>query len=574
MWRLIGDGKLRRESTTFAGSQIDTRILMLLDPGGHDSVSPADICIVGAGPVGLALAFSCAEGGLTVTLVDSGDFGRKPGGQGLFGSLDITTEHHANLKLTSHRGIGGASRLWGGRCVMLDDIDFEQRPHVPFSGWPITHGEIARHYRGALDFLGFGKSASEPPMAAVHGEASADLVEQWSPEPDLARFQGGRLRASPRIRTYSGCTVTQIRLDPEGRQVAGLSANWRGRTVEFNAKAYVLAAGGLENARLLLATQRAWPEKFGGPDGALGRFYTGHLTGYLATIQFAQPGFARKLWYQKRGDGSHVRRRLALTPEAQRRRRVLNTAFWLESFSVSDPAHGSGALSMIYVGLALMRLYPHLGRGLAPSATEPEWRGYREHLLNIRHDPQLLASTVRVLSQLMLQPFRRRAFAVVNPRDRYLLRYHAEQRPNPDNRVTLSGQQDGSPLPRLRVDYRFLPEDATSVVESHAVLERSLQHAGIGRLDYLAEPDRRIDRVLKQALDGYHQIGLTRMSADPRDGVVDRNCRVHDLANLYVVGSSVFPTAGQANPTLPAVALALRLADHLQRTMAFVPDVF
>src|SRR5690606_12842690 len=153
--------------------------------------------------------------------------------------------------------------------------------------------------------------------------------------------------------------------------------------------------------------------------------------------------------------------------------------------------------------------------------------------------------------------------AVVNPRNRYLLRYHGEQRPDSTNRVILNDQLDGSPLPKLRIDFRFQIGDAESVVDSHIVLDRALREAGLGQLTYLAEPDKLVERVLKQALDGYHQIGLTRMAADPRQGVVDPQCRVHDVANLHVAGSSVFPTAGQANPTLPAVALALRLADRL-----------
>lgn len=217
---------------------------------------------------------------------------------------------------------------------------------------------------------------------------------------------------------------------------------------------------------------------------------------------------------------------------------------------------------MFYLALATLRLYPRLGRGLAPSPT-PFERRHQAHLANIRQDPHLLISTLQVLAQLRQQPFRKRVFALLNPRGRYLLRYHAEQFPDPENRVTLLERQDGTELPSLRINFRFQTEDTKSVVESHDVLNRALQSAGLGQLEYLAEPGERLERVLKQALDGYHQLGLTRMSEDPHLGVVNSQCRVHDVANLYVSGSSVFPTAGQANPTLAAVALALRLADNL-----------
>ncbi|XCG57908.1 GMC family oxidoreductase [Mesorhizobium sp. WSM2239] len=326
----------------------------------------------------------------------------------------------------------------------------------------------------------------------------------------------------------------------------------------------MLAAGGLENARLLLVAQRDWPQKFGGPDGALGRFYCGHLTGYLAAIRFNDQNFARRLWYQRNRDGSQLRRRLALSRDAQLQHRLLNTAFWLDSYSVADPAHGSGALSLVYVGLSMLGLHPRLGNRLAPSPTEPQSRSYRLHLSNVRSDPKLIAGTLHVISQLMRKRLGQRMFALFNPGNRYLLRYHAEQAPNPESRVQLDEKHIGS-LPGLRVDFRIHQQDIESVVRSHEILDRCLQEQGTGRLDFLAGPESRSEVVLKQALDGYHQIGLTRMSESPADGVVDRDCRVHGTVNLFIAGSSVFPTAGQANPTLPAVALALRLGDLLPR---------
>ena len=131
--------------------------------------------------------------------------------------------------------------------------------------------------------------------------------------------------------------------------------------------------------------------------------------------------------------------------------------------------------------------------------------------------------------------------------------------------MQLADQRAGEVLPRLLVDFRFQPQDIDFVVRSHEVLDKWLQEQGIGRLDFLTDPEKRNEVVLNQALDGHHQIGLTRMSEAPKEGIVDRNCQVHDVANLFVAGSSVFPTAGQANPTLPAVALALRLGDHLRQ---------
>ena len=137
---------------------------------------------------------------------------------------------------------------------------------------------------------------------------------------------------------------------------------------------------------------------------------------------------------------------------------------------------------------------------------------------------------------------RQRAFALFNPGNRYLLRYHAEQVPSSESRVFLANEEDRGALPNLRIDFRYQQQDVELIVRSHEILDGWLQRENIGRLDYLTDVNPRGEAVLKQALEGYHQIGLTRMTDDPTTGVVDRNCRVHDVANLFVAGSSVFPS--------------------------------
>jgi choline dehydrogenase-like flavoprotein len=129
----------------------------------------------------------------------------------------------------------------------------------------------------------------------------------------------------------------------------------------------------------------------------------------------------------------------------------------------------------------------------------------------------------------------------------------------------LTDGRDAFGLPRLRVDLRFSDIDTASVLRSHEIIDRELRRTGIGRLDYAYPEEERAAQVLAQSMDGYHQIGTTRMSDDPQSGVVDRDCRVHGTPNLFVASSSTFPTSGQANPTLLVAALSARLAGHLAR---------
>ncbi len=534
---------------------------MIVD-GVDSAPHHSDICIVGAGPVGLALAFRCAELDLSVLVIEAGNNGHT-GRAGSLGPISFCNHHHVESVDSVSSGIGGTSRLWGGRCVTMDDLDFAVRRHVPHSGWPIPHSELSTHYEEALRFLNCGPLAALP-QVAPGGSVTLDSLEQWSAEPDLGRAYREQLSSTPNITVIKNATATRIALSGGSGEVRHLDVRAGTRSFKVRAEAYVLAGGGLENTRLLLAAQRTSPQLFGGAHGPLGRFYAGHLTGYLSVIEFDNPRYDNLLRFEKSPAGNPARRRLAIQPDVQRANRLLNSAFWLESLSISDPNHGSGALSLVYIVFALTGLYPRIAKGLAPAAVASQTRRYDKHWRNISGDSGALHGAAKTLVQMLVRRFRRQAGAVRNPRRRYLLRYHAEQAPDPKSRVSLD-PQDRSLLPGLQIDLRFGDQDFNSIVRSHQLIDQWLRTNRIGHLDYIHRTGERSNAVRAQALDGYHQIGLTRMSTNPQEGVVNPDCRVHDVDNLYVAGSSIFPTGGQANPTLPAVALALRLAEHLAR---------
>lgn len=515
---------------------------------------------MGAGPVGLALAFKLEELGLSVTLVEMG----AGGAANVTGAGDIefTNRHHAPSMAMSRPGIGGASALWGGRCVTFDDLDFEARDHVPFSGWPISHEELRRHYAEALTFLSC--NAGEPPLEAIgvsDSRIDKNALERWSSFPALGPIYGERLEASDRIRLVNAI-VTDVTLDASGERVEGLAAYRDGQQIAVTARTFVLAGGGLENVRLLLALREKRPEVMGSSDGPLGRFYQGHLTGYIAVVQFDRPKIANHFAFNADEEGYVFRRRSQIAPAIQAEEKLLNCVFWIDAISVADPVHGSGALSLIYLFLRTFGLYRHLSNGLAPTARGPENIDRRQHWRNIRADrgsPLDLFGSLLNMLERRIEPWR----TLINPKGRYLLRYHAEQVPNPESRVYLQPQEGKGRRGALAVDYRVVEQDLASVLKSHEILDMWLRVTRLGRLEYLHEASERRQAVLNQAFDGYHQIGLSRMSETPEEGVTDADCRVHGITNLYLAGSGLFPTGGHANPTLPAVALALRLAAHL-----------
>jgi choline dehydrogenase-like flavoprotein len=517
----------------------------------------ADVCIVGAGPVGLALALRLEELGLSVILLEMGN------SHGV-GPTEFENRRHAPPVATSRPGIGGASALWGGRCVAFDDQDFEVRQHVPFSGWPMRHEELAPFYPDALAFLKANSDdISLPADPCQRGPVITNALEKWSQSPDIGPIYLDRLAAARRIRLVPA-RATRIILDTEGHKVQGLGVESENGKGTISAGHYVLAGGGLENARLLLDSQRSHPHLFGGADGALGRFYQGHLTGYIAILHFDRPQDASKFLFQKDDKGFVFRRRFQPSPATQVEEQLLNCVFWVDAISVADPVHGSGALSLIYLVLKTLGLYRRLSKGLAPTARGPDHIRGRAHWRNILAEgfsSLKIAGPVLNMLQRRIDSWR----MLFNPTGRYLLRYHAEQVPNPESRVVLkSGERTGAQS-ALSVDYRVVDQDIVSVLKAHNILDDWLRRTGLGRLEYLHAAENRYNAVLNQAFDGYHQIGLTRMAHSVADGVADADCRVFGVDNLYLGGSCLFPTGGHANPTLPAVALALRLAEHLAK---------
>jgi choline dehydrogenase-like flavoprotein len=143
-----------------------------------------------------------------------------------------------------------------------------------------------------------------------------------------------------------------------------------------------------------------------------------------------------------------------------------------------------------------------------------------------------------------------------------LVKYEAEQAPNPRSRVNLHhSKRDQLGLPATQLDWQLSDFDKFSIRRTAELIGIELGRAGLGRVRTDIDEDLSKFPLVETA---WHHMGTTRMSENDRTGVVDSACRVHGLSNLYVAGSSVFPTGGRANPTLTIVALAIRLADHLK----------
>jgi choline dehydrogenase-like flavoprotein len=498
-----------------------------------------------------------------VVLLESGLRNVSPRHQALSDATIIAEQYHAAMSLSVCRALGGTSLLWGGRCLPLDPIDFEARAYVPESGWPICEGDVAPFYPEAARLLGCGRAEFTGDGVELRdGAIRIDTLERWSNEPNIA-FRSKSINA-PELTIVLDATVIDLEFDTGGEHVIGaVVASRSARAVFKNASIFVVACGGLETSRLLLNVQTRWPRLFGGSDGALGRYYMGHASGTIADIHIADNAVARLFDYQPDQD-SMTRRRLTIARSAQIRAGIPNISFYPDNPRMADPAHRSGILSLAFLFLSV----PTLGRRLvAEPIRRMQVRGetdYAAHLRNVLLDlPETARAVCGLLQQRLRQRRRRPVFFLASREGKYPLHFHAEHLPNRNSHVRLINEPDELGMRRLAIDLRFSVQDAEGIFRAHEVLDGGLKESNLGRLVFKSDRSRACEEILAQASDGFHQIGLTRMGVDSKDGVVNRDCRAFGVNNLYIAGTSVFRSSGQANPTFAAAALALRLSAHI-----------
>ena len=525
-----------------------------------------EICVVGAGPVGIALALELSRQGRRVLLLESGLSGATDDAQTLSDAEIVDPARHDPLRIAVSRQLGGTSNLWGGRCLPYDPIDFEHRSIHGDARWPIGLDDVAPHYGRAIAYACAGAPVFETnELAAIACDAafSTKHLERWSANKRAQVAHREKLRQDRAVDVRLGTTVTGFAW--EGDRVSHAKVTDRaGHHQKIAVDAVVLATGGLESTRVLLSEQRYAPMRFGGSDGALGRYYMGHVIGEIADIVLASDTVGRGFDFTIDAHNTYVRRRITPSPTLLRDKNLLNCAFWPVVPPVADPAHRDGFLSAIALGLSV----DAIGRRLLPEAIR------RRHIpLDMLRAPHLrnvvrgLPSAVIEVPTLLWRRYGARvpapAFFKRNSARRYGFSYHAEQSPRATSRVWLNDTTDATGLPRLSVDLRFSRDDAVSVAALHDALAQWLPSTGIGTLTWRMSENERIEAVLQQASHGTHQIGTARMASSAHDGVVDAELCAFGSKNLFVASSAVLPTSGQANPTLTVMALAMRLADRL-----------
>jgi choline dehydrogenase-like flavoprotein len=544
--------------------------LGMLDDVEHDLLQ-ARVCIIGAGAAGITLACELDAAGFQVLLIEAGGLNLDRGLTDYYGGT--ATAPHADPAQFRRAIFGGTTGLWGGRCVPFQPIDFETRDYVANSGWPIAYEDLARHYPRALEYcdagaFDFTASGSVKPFAQTiegfDGEDAVitDRIERYSLPTDFGRRYRDKIRQSTNITALLGARCLRLVKAAGADRIDGAELVDRaGRKRMVSAQVVVLATGGVEVPRLLMLSDQQGAG-FGNRGDALGRYYMCHFENTAGSLV---PLGARVVFnFERTTDGVYCRRQLRFRPEAQRHHRLLNTVFRLHFPSYSDASHGSSVMSTIF---------------LAKSVLVPEYRNILQHGAEAPASPTLqhVRNVVTGLPQLAkfasdwlfrIQLARRKLpyTLVPNADGSFPVDFNSEQTPLASNRVTLSDDVDRHGLRRVHIAWRLSAEDIDSAHRAFQLLRETLNRSGRARLGFDEQHLR--ERISRSVPLGGHHIGTARMAASERMGVVDTNCAVFGLPNLYIASSAVFPTSSDANPTLSIAALAIRLAGHLRSTLA------
>lgn len=533
-------------------------MLIDLQKDADAAIEPADICIIGAGAAGITLARRLAARGRSVILLESGGTDFEQATQDLYRGANVGMPYY-DLDQSRLRFFGGTVSIWGGRCAKLDEIDFERRDWVDHSGWPITRADLEPYYRQAHDFLELGEyryaeNVWEALRLSDPGFAPDGLdTVLWRFDEVFDRFiaQNSReLFEDPRIRIVLHANAVGVRAAQDAGSVDHVEVRTLGGvTRQIRARRFVVACGAIENSRLLLASDDVESGGVGNGRDLVGRYFMEHPTGRLGRIDTKVP---YELWarFQKRfmADGPPLGPALRLSDAAQRRDQALNSVL---TFKLQrDPRHGVALGNKIYHNLK--------------HSIDPSRRGRAlDHAYR----------AVRSWFHRTLRSQVEKARAKAGITGLYLLT-RGEQAPNPDSRILLSADLDALGNRRADLDWQLGAIDKHTARVCARVVDQELRRLGLGSVDaaaWLEEPGAQwpVDLTVgNHPIGNYHQVGGTRMGSTPATGVVDGEGRVHGYANLFVAGSSVFPTSGWANPTLTIIALAMRLSDHLDETLA------
>jgi choline dehydrogenase-like flavoprotein len=496
----------------------------------NNSLVEGDICIIGAGAAGISIALEWINTPYKIILLEGGGFDFDPRMQELYRGK-TTGQRYYPLESARLHYFGGTTGHWAGFCSPLDDIDFEERDWVPHSGWPIKRTDLDSFYARAHKNLELGPyeydadyyENMDKSLVSFPFDPEVVYNKMWHFSPPTrfgTKYRDAILQA-PNVHLYTYANVCDMKANDSGSVVTELTVkNFAGRQHKVRAKYFISACCAIQNARLLLASNKQAPKGLGNDNDLVGRFFMEHLEIKSAEL-WLEKNDPLKLYMIDFGKTKY-RAELAISAAKQRELKILNGTASLTPLEI---AKQQPAFIDIWTADKAKR-----EKGMA---------------------------NFDIKSKKGAHPYG------VNS---YQLFTRIEQAPNPESRIMLDTETDELGMPRAMLHWVLTPLEKRSIRKIAEVIGQQAGATAKGRvklLPYLRDPE---DNSWPEFTGGgWHHMGTTKMSADPKKGVVDANCMVHGISNLFMAGSSCYVTAGAPNPTLTVVALSLRLSDYLKK---------
>ena len=501
----------------------------------------SSVCIVGGGIAGLMLARRLAGFGLDVAVLEAGGLELEDRSQALYKAEMAATQHLGSTE-GRFRTFGGSSTRWGGQLLPFSEDIFTPVVGSPSVPWPIRESEMRGHYEEIQRIMHLGTLPFTDALLPALGHKQVPFspevrlrYSKWAPfnKRNLAHTVGQECLAHARISVFTHANVTALHGAAE-RITSARVLDYRGRSFEFRAGQFVIAAGTVESSRLLLASPFV-PNQH----DQLGRYFHDHLSLRAAVL----PPTARAQIFDRLGpffvNGVLHTCKIEATSGLQRDRGLLAV---MAHFVVQEPEDsGIHAVRNLLVSIQRGNVTAAFSRNLVP----------------------MLRGSGDVIRLLWFSKFlRRRAVS-----QRAIVRLHIdmEQAPTPANRIRLSPNLDPLGLPMAIVDWRVGDAEYETAAKFARITRQQLQAAGFAALEWTPGL---LEGVRQPMVDSYHAMGGLRMGLHPASSVVDTNLKVYGIENLYVASCAVFPSGGSSNPTFTLMALALRLGDHLRSKCA------
>jgi choline dehydrogenase-like flavoprotein len=525
-----------------------------------------DLCIIGAGAAGISIALEFLSKSYNVILLESGGIRSDPMTQSLYDGKNVGLSYY-RLDEARSRYFGGSTNCWGGHCRPLDSLDFKKRDGVPNSGWPFGKEELDPYYERSHSLLKLGpfeydegkwsqKMAKDDIfLFPLDRECLHNVISQINPNAKFGDIYRARLSEAVNIKIMLFSNASKIQTNDTATHVTGVRVETlNGKRFTISARIIVLAAGGIENARLLLLSNQIQKTGLGNGRDLVGRYFMDHPRIRSDIVRINAQQRHRRLYDASMvlshaayfSGEARISAHVAPTSECQRKLSIPNSRTYLEARYMSGMSKAYLAVRAISrqvkgrarfgypfgeIARAIVRVVPTIVVN-APQAIIG--------ILDVRLNPGFVTRDFEI--ETVIEPV-----------------------PNYDSRVTLSSARDQLGLNKVEVDWQLTDRDKLHFILLHKLLMGEMTRQGV--LEFAKEPADPAEIWPKNIVGCWHHMGTTRMDSDPTKGVVDANCRVHGISNLFIAGSSVFPTAGSDMPTITIVALALRLARELEANL-------